>query len=80
MQAFLFQSKPITEMLAGYGYSQVHTIAAIGHLTHPNVTEIATAFSLTRGAVRKITKGLLETGLIEAYMLKEISRRFFQAH
>ena len=29
------------EKLHGYNYSEIHTIAAIGDLTEPNVTQIA---------------------------------------
>lgn len=55
------------EKLHGYNYSEIHTIAAIGNLLSPNVTEIASHMNVTRGAVSKITKKLLAQGLIESY-------------
>lgn len=55
------------EKLHGYSYSEIHTIAAIGDLAEPNVTQIANYMNVTRGAISKITKKLLEQNLIEAY-------------
>ena len=55
------------EKLHGYHYSEIHTIAAIGDLPEPNVTQIANHMNVTRGAISKITKKLLEQNLIEAY-------------
>ena len=55
------------EKLHGYNYSEIHTIAAIGDLEKPNVTNIANHMHVTRGAVSKITKKLLAQNLIEAY-------------
>lgn len=53
--------------LHGYNYSEIHTIAAIGDLEEPNVTQIANYMNVTKGAISKIAKKLLEQGLIEAY-------------
>ena len=53
--------------LHGYNYSEIHTIAAIGNLEEPNVTNIANRMNVTRGAISKITKKLLAQNLIEAY-------------
>lgn len=55
------------EKLHGYNYSEIHTIAAIGDLTEPNVTNIAAYMNVTRGAISKITKKLLAQNLIESY-------------
>ena len=55
------------EKLHGYNYSEIHTIAAIGDLEDPNVTQIANSMNVTRGAISKITKKLLEQNLIESY-------------
>ena len=54
------------EKLHGYNYSEIHTIAAIGDLAEPNVTQIANYMNVTRGAISKITRKLLEQNLIEA--------------
>lgn len=55
------------EKLHGFNYSEIHTIAAIGDLDDPNVTNIANHMNVTRGAISKITKKLLKQNLIEAY-------------
>lgn len=55
------------EKLHGYNYSEIHTIAAIGDLEEPNVTKIANYMNVTRGAISKITKKLLDRNLIESY-------------
>lgn len=55
------------EKLHSYGYSEIHTIAAIGDMEHPNVTAIAEQLRMTKGAVSKIAKRLLAADMIEAY-------------
>lgn len=57
------------EKLHDHGYSEVHVIAAIGDLDHPNVTRIAQTLKLTKGAVSKIAKRLAAASLIETYTL-----------
>ena len=65
------------EKLHGYNYSEIHTIAAIGDLAEPNVTQIAKYMNVTRGAISKITKKLLEQNLIEAYQLEDNKQKIF---
>lgn len=65
------------EKLHGYNYSEIHTINAIGDLTEPNVTEIARSMNVTRGAISKITKKLLEQNLIEAYQKNGNKQKVF---
>lgn len=55
------------EKLHGYSYSEIHTISAIGDLQDPNVTAIAERMNVTKGAVSKITKKLIDQKLIETY-------------
>lgn len=50
-----------------YGYSETHCIDYIGRLNLPNVTKIAEHMGMTRGAISKMTRKLLEKGLIEKY-------------
>ena len=57
-----------------YGYSEIHTIMMIDKLEEPNVTKIANAMNMTRGAVSKITHKLIADGSIESYM-KEGNRQ-----
>ena len=65
------------EKLHGYNYSEIHTIAAIGDLAEPNVTQIADYMNVTRGAISKITKKLLEQKVIEAYRLEGNKQKIF---
>ena len=65
------------EKLHGYNYSEIHTIAAIGDLAEPNVTQIANYMNVTRGAISKITKKLLEQKVIEAYQLEDNKQKIF---
>lgn len=65
------------EKLHGYNYSEIHTIAAIGDLAEPNVTQIANYMNVTRGAISKITKKLLEKNLIEAYQREGNKQKIF---
>lgn len=65
------------EKLHGYNYSEIHTIAAIGDLAEPNVTQIANYMNVTRGAISKITKKLLEQKVIEAYQLDGNKQKIF---
>lgn len=53
-----------------YGYSETHCIDFIGKLELPNVTKIAESMQMTRGAISKMTKKLLNKGLIEKYSLE----------
>lgn len=65
------------EKLHGYNYSEIHTIAAIGDLKEPNVTNIANYMNVTRGAISKITKKLLALNLIEAYQQDGNKQKIF---
>ena len=65
------------EKLHGYNYSEIHTIAAIGDLAEPNVTQIANYMNVTRGAISKITKKLLAQNLIEAYQRDGNKQKIF---
>lgn len=65
------------EKLHSYGYSEIHVVAAIGNLEEPNVTELARTLKMTKGAVSKITKKLLLSGVIEAYTIPENRQKIF---
>ena len=45
-----------------YGYSEIHTIVAIKELNEPNVTAISNRLKMTKGAISKIIKKLLNNG------------------
>lgn len=50
-----------------YGISEIHCIDLIGKIENPNVTKIAKSMNMTRGAISKISKKLINAKLIETY-------------
>lgn len=54
-------------LYSSMGYSEIHCLAAIDKLDEPNTTLIADHLRMTRGAVSKIIRKLLDKGLIEVF-------------
>ena len=71
------------EKLKGYKASEIHCIEYIGKNPDPNVTTLAEAFYMTNGAISKLTKKMIEKGVIESYQIpsnkKEIYFRLTKA-
>ena len=55
------------DSLKGYKSSEVHYIECIGRNVDSNVTKLAESLYMTRGAISKMTKKLIEKGIIESY-------------
>jgi DNA-binding MarR family transcriptional regulator len=55
------------ERLKGYKNSEIHCIEYVGGTEDPNVTKLAESFYMTRGAISKLTKKLMEKGALESY-------------
>ncbi|WP_314062868.1 MarR family transcriptional regulator [uncultured Vagococcus sp.] len=55
------------DSLKGYQSTEVHCIEYIEKNADSNVTKLAEAFYMTRGAISKLTKKLIKKGLIESY-------------
>ena len=55
------------DSLKEYKPSEVHCIEYIGRDADSNVTKLAESFYMTRSAMSKITKKLIEKGFIESY-------------
>lgn len=55
------------EKLHDYTPSEVHCIEYIEKLDQPNVTKLANALYMTRGAISKLTNKLMAKKLIESY-------------
>ena len=53
--------------LKGYKAAEVHYIECIGENKDSNLTKLADTLYMTRGAITKITRKLMEKGLIESY-------------
>lgn len=65
------------EKLHEYGYSEIHTIVAIGDLQNPNVTSIAQHMKMTKGAISKIIKRLLSANVIKTYQFEDNKQKIF---
>ncbi|EGD46906.1 regulatory protein MarR [Ruminiclostridium papyrosolvens DSM 2782] len=60
-----------------YTNSELHCIEAIGKLERPNGVQLAALLSMTRGAVTKLAKRLLQDGLIERYTLSDNKKEIY---
>lgn len=55
------------QQLKGYTPSKIHCLEAIRYTTQPNVQKLSQQLFMTRGAVSKLTKKLVNKNLIERY-------------
>ncbi|MDO7905672.1 MarR family transcriptional regulator [Paenibacillus sp. JX-17] len=67
----------LEEGLKGYKPSEVHCIEYIGRNADSNVTKLAEAFYMTRSAISKLTKKLIEKGLIESYQKPDNKKEIY---
>lgn len=65
------------ESLKGYKPSEIHCIDYIGKNADSNVTKLAETFYMTRSAMSKITKKLIEKGIIESYQKPENKKEIY---
>jgi DNA-binding MarR family transcriptional regulator len=65
------------DSLKDYKSSEVHCIEYIGRNADSNVTKLAESFYMTRGAISKMTKKLIEKGLIESYQKLENKKEIY---
>ncbi|MDR0885600.1 MAG: MarR family transcriptional regulator [Clostridiales Family XIII bacterium] len=65
------------ERLEGYQSSEAHCIEYIGGHIDANVTKLAEAFYMTRGAMSKVTKKLMAKDLIESYQKPENKKEIY---
>lgn len=61
--------------LKGYKPSEIHFIEYIAKNVDCNVTKLAESFYMTRGAISKLSKKLMEKGLIESYQKQDNKRK-----
>lgn len=57
--------------------SEVHCIECIGKNEDSNVTKLAGDFYMTRGAISKMTKKLIQKGVIESYQKPENKKEIY---
>lgn len=65
------------DRLKGYKPSEVHCIEYIGRNADSNVTKLAESLYMTRGAISKLTKKLMEKGLIESYQKPDNKKEIY---
>ncbi|PEW75656.1 MarR family transcriptional regulator [Bacillus cereus] len=63
--------------LKGFKSSEVHCIEYIENNADSNVTQLAEAFYVTRGAISRMTKKLINKGLIESYQKSENKKEIY---
>lgn len=60
-----------------YGVSEIHCLDFIGKIKDPNVTKISQSMNMTRGAISKITKKLINNNLIDKYKKPENDKEIY---
>lgn len=65
------------EIFDGISLAEVHTIDWIGTLSQANVTKVANKMGMTRGAISKINRKLLNKALIQSYQLPENNKEIY---
>lgn len=63
--------------LEGHNPSEVHCIEYIGKHPETNVTQLAAAFFMTKGAISKLTQKLINKELIKRYQKKENKKEVY---
>ena len=61
----------IKRALPGFGSSELFCVAYIGRNSDVNVTKLAAAVGMTRGAISKLAKRMQDNGMIECYQREE---------
>lgn len=57
--------------------SEIHCIECIGKNEDSNVTKLAESFYMTRGAISKMTKKLIQKGVIESYQKSDNKKEVY---
>lgn len=65
------------EVLVGISLAEAHCIDKIGSIECANVTKVAAQMGMTRGAISKISKKLLNKNLIESYQKPENNKEIY---
>ncbi|MBP2637463.1 MAG: transcriptional regulator, MarR family [Firmicutes bacterium] len=65
------------EIFAGINLAEVHCIDKIGSTNFANVTKIAAEMGMTRGAISKISRKLLNKELIDTYQKPENNKEIY---
>lgn len=74
--AFLNKFK-MEASLKGYKASEVHCIEYVGHNRDCNVTKLAEILLMTRGAISKRAKKLIQKGILESYQRPDNQKEIY---
>ncbi|MBO0427780.1 MarR family transcriptional regulator [Vagococcus fluvialis] len=72
-----FNRPILEERLKEYPLSEIELIEKIGTIPNANVTKLASASYMTRGAISKLTKKLLSKDLIESYQIEDNKKEIY---
>ena len=72
--------RAVTTQFHDYKHAEVETVALVGQLDQPNVTELAEATGMTRGGVTKLMNKLVEKDLVVAFQKPANNRRHEALH
>ena len=74
-----WRNKPkLEQVLEGYSLNEIDLIEKVASIPNPNVTKLANASYMTRGAISKLTKKMITNGLLESYQKPENKKeRYF---
>ena len=74
----IWRNKPELESaLKGYTLNEIEVIEHIALIPQANVTKLAAASFMTRGAISKLTKKLLEKSIIERYQTPKNKKEIY---
>lgn len=65
------------EIFAGINLAEAHCIDKIGSMDYANVTKVAVEMNMTRGAISKISRKLLNKNLIVTYQKPENNKEVY---
>jgi len=65
------------EIFEGINLAEAHCIDKIGSMDYANVTKIAAEMGMTRGAISKISRKLLNKKLIDSYQKPENNKEIY---
>lgn len=65
------------ELFEGVNLAEVHFIDKIGSMDYANVTKVAAEMGMTRGAISKISKKLLNKKLVDTYQRPENNKEVY---
>lgn len=72
-----FNRPILEERLKEYPLSEIELIEKIGTIPNANVTKLASASYMTRGAISKLTKKLLSKDIIESYQIEDNKKEIY---